>query len=595
MSDPTHEAVQAAVGDPGQAEEPPKSAAERLQDIESVTDAALAHLGIEDLLVELLERVRDILRADTATVLLLDERSGDLVATAARGIEEEVRQGVRIPLGKGFAGRVAAECRPVAIEEVDHTKVANPLLIQKGIRSILGVPLLAGGEVLGVLHVGTLTPRTFTDADVELLRLVSDRVALAARAHMSEGERAAAVVLQRSLLPDRLEPVPGLEAAVRYIAGDGGSVGGDWYDVFSLPSGRVCVTVGDVVGRGLNAAVVMGRLRSTVRCYALGRDCDPAVVLDLTDRKLTHFEPGAMATMVFAVFEPSFDRMHVSLAGHPAPVLARPHGRLPPAGGPGEAAIRLGTAANGSDEAANGSRRTAEYLDVPVDPPLGVGVALRRRSTTIDIPPGTVACFYTDGLIERRGQRLEDRLRLLCDVVTAAPAEEVCATVMSALVGTEVVADDIALLALRRVDGSLADPLDVEVRAVASSLSGIRAGVHRWLDGIGAAQEDVTDLMIAVGEATSNVVEHAYGPEGGTLALRAELQGSVVVVTVRDRGGWRPPRGVDRGRGTHMMRSAADDVAVTSGPEGTEVVIRRRLRGETPLGAPASPTGRAPA
>jgi serine phosphatase RsbU (regulator of sigma subunit)/anti-sigma regulatory factor (Ser/Thr protein kinase) len=585
MSDPAPQTVPPAEGVP----EPSKAAAERLHDIEAVTDAALAHLGIEDLLVELLDRVRDTLRADTAAVLLLDERSGHLVATAARGIEEEVRQGVRIPVGTGFAGRVAAERRPVAIEEIDHTKVANPLLIQKGIRSILGVPLLAGGEMLGVLHVGTLTRRVFTDDDVDLLRLVSDRVALAARVHMSEGERTAALVLQRSLLPDRLVPVPGLETAVRYIAGDGGAVGGDWYDVFALPSGRVCVTVGDVVGRGLHAAVVMGRLRSTVRSYALGRDSDPAVVLDLTDRKLTYFEPGAMATVVLAVFEPSFDRMYVSLAGHPAPILARP----PEAGDGGEP---------GSGEPGG----PAEYLTIPVDPPLGVNAAVRRRSTAVEVPPGAVACFYTDGLVERRGERIEDRLRVLCETVTAAPAEAVCAAVMSALVGAEVVGDDVALLALRRVDAVLAEPLELEVPAVASALSGVRAAVRRWLRGLDAAQEDVTDLMIAVGEAASNVVEHAYGPQGGTLTRGAvaaaeteahgQGQGSTVVVTVRDRGRWRPPRGVDRGRGTHMMRSASDDVAVTRGPDGTEVVIRRRLRGgAAPASPAASPVGGAPA
>jgi serine phosphatase RsbU (regulator of sigma subunit)/anti-sigma regulatory factor (Ser/Thr protein kinase) len=568
--------------------EPGKAAADRLHDIEAVTDAALAHLGIEDLLVELLDRVRDTLRADTAAVLLLDEGSGHLVATAARGIEEEVRQGVRIPVGTGFAGRVAAERRPVAIEEIDNTNVANPLLIQKGIRSILGVPLLAGGEVLGVLHVGTLTPRAFTDDDVDLLRMVSDRVALAARVHQSEGERTAARVLQRSLLPERLEPVPGLETAVRYIAGDGGAVGGDWYDVFALPSGRVCVTVGDVVGRGLQAAVVMGRLRSTIRSYALGRDSDPAVVLDLTDRKLTHFEPGAMATVVLAVFEPSFDRMHVSLAGHPAPILARP----PEAG----------------DVEAGEPGGPAEYLAVPVDPPLGVNVAVQRRSTTVEVPPGAVTCFYTDGLVERRGERIEDRLRVLCETVTAAPAEAVCAAVMSALVGAEVVGDDVALLALRRVDAVLAEPLELEVPAVASALSGVRAAVRRWLRGLDAAQEDVTDLLIAVGEAASNVVEHAYGPQGGTLALRAVAEATAVadadagtqrptvVVTVRDRGRWRPPRGVDRGRGTHMMRSASDDVVVTRGPDGTEVAIRRRLRGGTAPAVPAPrPAGGAPA
>ena len=132
---------------------------DRLRRIEAVTDAALAHLGVEELLVELLDRVRELLSVDTAAVLLLDQSAQFLIATAARGIEEEVRQGVRIPLGKGFAGRIAAQKRPVYLAQVDHSNVLNPILREKGIRSLLGVPLLAGGNAIGVLHVGTLTPR----------------------------------------------------------------------------------------------------------------------------------------------------------------------------------------------------------------------------------------------------------------------------------------------------------------------------------------------------------------------------------------------------------------------------------------------------
>ena len=102
-----------------------------------------------------------------------------LRARAAKGIEEEVEQGVRIPVGRGFAGRIAAERRPIVIPDVDHGDVLNPLLREKGIRSLLGVPLLVEGRVIGVLHVGTLTPRDFTAADRDLLQLAADRAALA--------------------------------------------------------------------------------------------------------------------------------------------------------------------------------------------------------------------------------------------------------------------------------------------------------------------------------------------------------------------------------------------------------------------------------
>jgi sigma-B regulation protein RsbU (phosphoserine phosphatase) len=136
---------------------------DRLRRVEAVTDARLAHLDVDELLKELLDRVCDLLDVDTAAVLLLDSSRRFLVATAARGLEEEVRQGVQIPMGKGFAGRIAAEKRAVIIEKVDHSNVLNPILREKGIVSLLGVPLVVGGAVMGVLHVGTLSIRRFSE------------------------------------------------------------------------------------------------------------------------------------------------------------------------------------------------------------------------------------------------------------------------------------------------------------------------------------------------------------------------------------------------------------------------------------------------
>jgi signal transduction histidine kinase len=153
--------------------------AERLRRLQALTDAALAHLDLDELLAALLERTRDILGVDTSAVLLLEEETQELVARAAVGIEEEVEQGVRIPVGRGFAGRIAAEARPVILDDVDHADILNPILREKGIKSMLGVPLQLGGTILGVLHVGTLRPRTFVGDDVELLQLAADRSAIA--------------------------------------------------------------------------------------------------------------------------------------------------------------------------------------------------------------------------------------------------------------------------------------------------------------------------------------------------------------------------------------------------------------------------------
>src|SRR5262249_14651748 len=153
-----------------------RAARERIEHVQAVTDAALAHLEVNELLNVLLPRIRDILQTDTCAVLLLDQETNELVARAALGIEEEV--GVRIPVGAGFAGRVADEGRPMVID-VDEYPVYNPILRRKRIKCMVGVPLLVPGSSLGVLHVGTLTQRRFTADEVELLQLVAGRVALA--------------------------------------------------------------------------------------------------------------------------------------------------------------------------------------------------------------------------------------------------------------------------------------------------------------------------------------------------------------------------------------------------------------------------------
>ncbi len=383
-----------------------------------MTDVVLTHLSVEDLLVELLERVQGLLEVDTAAVLLLDPSSEYLVATAAKGIEAEVRQGVRIPLGRGFAGRIAADKQPVLLEHVDHTNVLNPILREHGIRSLLGVPLLSSGEVIGVLHVGTLGARRFTDDDVTLLQIVADRVGFAIQSRRVEIERAAATVLQRSLLPARLPVVADLEMAARYVSAEHGGVGGDWYDVFVLPSDRLCIVIGDVVGRGLAAAEVMGRLRNSLRSHALFCS-DPAEVLDRLDQQVQHFDPHKMlATVQLAMLEPSLERMQLSSAGHLPPVLALPG-------------------------------QSAALVDVQGDPPVGVPSKRRRRVTTVELPPGAVICFYTDGLVERRGVVLDVGLERLCRAVAAGPVELVLANVMGQLIGDSPPGDDVAVLALR--------------------------------------------------------------------------------------------------------------------------------------------------
>ncbi|GLY86506.1 cyclic diguanylate phosphodiesterase [Actinoallomurus iriomotensis] len=395
------------------------AAEDRLRQIQSITDTALSLMTSEDLLNELLERLREILDVDTAVVLLVDSSRTRLVATAAKGLEEEVRQRVVVPVGQGFAGRVAAERKPVQLQTVDSAHVVNPLLVQRGLHSLLGVPLVAEGELVGVLHVGKFNSRHFTDHEIALLQLAADRAAQAARSLSTGAERAAAGALQQSLVPTALPEIPGVEMAARYSPG-ASTVGGDWYDVFTLPSGELGVVMGDVAGHGLNAAVVMGRMRSALRAYAL-ETSDPAAVLDKLDRKMQHFEPGAIATVAYAVCHPQLEWAKIASAGHWPPVLSVPDG-------------------------------PSDTVDLRSGVLIGIDPEPRRDVVTVEIPAGAVLCFYTDGLIERRDVPIDTNLRRLCEAVVPGPPERVCAEVMLSLIGREIVADDVALLTLRRRD-----------------------------------------------------------------------------------------------------------------------------------------------
>jgi putative methionine-R-sulfoxide reductase with GAF domain len=387
----------------------------RLRVLETVTDGSLLEYDLDKLLEVLLVRVHDLFDVDTATVLLVDASGERLVATASAGLNEEVFQGVRIPVGSGFAGRVAKLRQPVQIERVDPSTVVNPILWERGLRVLLGVPMLAQGELVGVMHVGSVEPRRFTGEDIELLQLVADRVALAAYLYRSRSKRDAASVLADSLLPTRLPTTEGWELAARYVPGADIGVGGDWYDVFPLPGDRIGIVIGDVVGNGLPAAIVMGRLRSALRAYALEFD-DPAVVLGKLDRKASHFERTTMATVGYAVIDTVNATMHLSLAGHLQPIIAVP-GEEP------------------------------RFVDAPVGLPVGYGMAVTGRpGTTVDLPPGALVTFYTDGLVERRHADIDVRLEQLRATVHPGEPEAVCARVMADLVGGEPADDDIALV-----------------------------------------------------------------------------------------------------------------------------------------------------
>ena len=521
---------------------------DRLEHVYRLADPALSELALEPLLDELLTRAKDILRVDTAAILLLDENGQELVARAAKGLEEEVERGVRIPVGGGFAGRIAAGRRPIYIADVNHAEILNPILRMKGVRSLLGVPLLIEGATLGVLHVGTVTPREFTNGDAALLQLAAAQAAPAIdRARLFDAldrEHRSATALQRSLLPDRLPDLVGIDTAARYLPARD-EVGGDWYDVIELPGGRVGLAIGDVAGHGLRAAALMGQLRAGLRAYALDGH-SPGETLKRLDRMLQTISGRGMATVTYAIVDPAAGRLVYASAGHPPPVLVR--------GG-----------------------REAHLLEAaPPAPPLGSLSFSTFHEGRETLGSNDTILLYTDGLIERRREPLTAGLQRLCTLATgAASAEQLCQRVVAKLVPPGGGDDDIAVVALRVEP--IGRSLRVRFAADPQVLSGMRRMLTRWLQAHEAQPSEIAAIILACGEACANAIEHAYAPGVAYFELEAVHADGLVTITVRDTGRWRAPRGSNRGRGLKIIAAAVDELDLHTTDAGTEVVMRRRL------------------
>ena len=518
-----------------------------IRELQQVTDAALATLTLDELLRELLDRIAAILGTDTAAFLLLDEVAGDLVAQAAKGIEEEVEAGVRIPVGRGFAGRIAAERRPVAIEDVDHADILNPILREKGIRSLLGVPLLVEGRVIGVLHVGSLTARHFSDQERGLLQLAADRAAIAIEHSRLHAQRHIVEAMQRAMLPSALPMIPGILLTARYLpAAVDARVGGDWYDVFELGRGQIALVIGDVVGRGVEAGALMAQVRTALRAYAL-EGHPPAAVVDLLNRLFGAVRPVKLTTLAYLVLDPEAGELALVSAGHLPPIIVDPEGR-------------------------------ARLLEVEGDPPVGAFRSAAFVERRVPIEPGSSVVLVTDGAAEVRGEPLDvglERLRVLCE--RERDPRALCDLIVRGEASAGPSDDDVAVLVAQIQP--LPERLSTRWPADADALGGLRHLLRRWLAGHGAGPNETYDITVAVQEAAANAVEHAYAPGMAAFSVDAEHRDGQVVVTVTDRGNWRDARGENRGRGLPLMRGLMESVDVEPADGGTSVVLRRTLAG----------------
>jgi serine phosphatase RsbU (regulator of sigma subunit)/anti-sigma regulatory factor (Ser/Thr protein kinase) len=473
---------------------------------------------------------------------------------AAEGVEPD-RDGkpVRIAYGDGCAGRVAAERRTVLLSDIGTTGDLDPVFRNTNARALAGVPLVADDRVIGVIEAASERRTAFSPHDVRLLALAADRLSQAIeRTRVNERAHHIAETLQRALLPDRLPGVPGVALAARYLPGGPGTdVGGDWYDVIPYADGRVGLVMGDVVGRGVAAASLMGQLRNAFRVYALDQH-EPAAVLDKVNVLLHEFEPEQMATAVHIEFDPRNDCVCFAGAGHPPPVVRYPDGR-------------------------------AELLRAGPTAPLGVLPYTRYSQRAATLPPGSTLLVYTDGLVDRPDTSLTTGLSDLVDAVESAPAEpeELCVHVLERLLPSDAPGDDIALLALQSVPIEGAD-LNLEVPADPNELALVRHSLARWLDAAQVDRADARRVTVAANEACMNAIEHAFGPALGTPAaehvrVHAHIEGGEVNVLVRDHGHWRERQSSAGGRGIALMRSLMDEVDVSPSDDGTTVRLHRAV------------------
>jgi PAS domain S-box-containing protein len=396
-----------------------------------------------------------------------------------------------------------------------------------------GVPRYERGEFVG--YVGAAV-------DIHERVLMQQRL----REHY-EIEHTIAETLQRSLLPERLPRLEGLELVSRYLpsADRGTAVGGDWYDALERPDGRVALVVGDVAGHGLRAAATMGQLRNSFRAYGLV-EASPAEVVARVNRLVTSGGEDAMATVLYLTLDRETGEVTFSAAGHPPPLLLTPDGPY--------------------------------FLEGGRSVPIGAADPAVFREATAVLPPGSTLLLYTDGLVERRGVPLEESLDALAAAVGRAEddLERLCDRVLDAVLPRRDPRDDVALLAVRPT-AMRADNLSLSLPAEPESLAMLRRRLERFLHAAGASELESYEITLTICEAAGNAIEHAYGPGDASFDVEAALIAGELVASVRDRGQWRERRGEHRGRGLKIIIGLMDDVDIATEDGGTLVTMRRRL------------------
>jgi PAS domain S-box-containing protein len=396
-----------------------------------------------------------------------------------------------------------------------------------------------------VIYLELFEQRRFSAEDETLLAVLAGRLGQGLqRVHQIDQQRETALALQHAILG----PAVSRGFAVRYQPATVPlQVGGDWYDVVDLDDGRIGLIVGDCVGHGLDAATVMGQLRSACRALLLEHP-SPAAALSALDRFASRL-PGARCTTAFcAVLDPEIGELVYSCAGHPPPILVR-------------------------------ADRSTKLLDNARATPLGLKTPPQRTEVRETMPSRSTLLLYTDGLVERRRESIDDGIARATDVVQhnrATELDELANVIMAQLTPADGYHDDVALLLYRQPA-----PLELDLAADVNELATSRTALRAWLDKVGVSPEQALDVLIAVGEALSNAIEHGHRnrPEG-RVRLRALALPDRLRVTVTDTGTWKVPTDIpslNRGRGVALMRALMQDVTIDPQTTGTTVHMNARI------------------
>ena len=366
----------------------------------------------------------------------------------------------------------------------------------------------------------------------------------------AQREHQIAETLQRRLLPERLPDLPGIGLAARYVpATSDVQVGGDWYDVVPLPGGLVGLAIGDVAGHGLQASSTMGQVRMAFRAYAL-QDPAPASVVGGIHQLLMRLGSPEMVTMLYILFDPVNRQLRLTNAGHPPALVV--------------------------------DGATGTYLDGGLAPPVGVTTDTTFTEAVHELAPGATLVLYTDGLVERRGEPLDAGLHRLEQAAVACPTEDLdalCDHLLTRMLGEDHIAqDDVAVVAMHPQSAS-AGPLAMRRPAEARMLTEMRQTLRWWLREAGVSEDDEHAVLVACGEACTNVVQHAYSGTRapGDVEVVAVLDDDRLELTVRDHGAWRPVAERGGGWGLQLVRALMESVEVETLPGGTEVRMTRRV------------------